>query len=75
MNRNIIYPLMLLTALSSPIHAERPIMEGKPSGQILATGARRVIIMNPKGEVIWQHKGDNVSDCWMLKNGREKAVL
>ena len=46
-----------------------PIMTGQPAGNILATGSRRVILMNPQGKVLWQHKGQNVSDCWMLKNG------
>ena len=70
MNIGILYPLILLTVLSSLVRAERPIIEGAPSGQILATGSRRVIVMNPAGEVIWQHKGENVSDCWMQENGR-----
>ena len=70
MNAHLIYPVILLFLFSSPIQAERPIMEGKPSGQILATGAGRVIIMNPKGEILWERKGSNVSDCWMLKNGK-----
>lgn len=69
MKTSIITTLSLLAIFSSPIHAERPIMEGKPSGHILATGAKRVMILNDKGEVIWKHKGSNVSDCWMLKNG------
>ena len=46
-----------------------PVLTGKLSGNILATGTRRVILLNPQGEVLWQHKGQNVSDCWMLKNG------
>jgi len=46
-----------------------PVMTGKPSGNILATGSRRVILMNPEGKVLWQHPGSNVSDCWMLENG------
>ncbi|MCP5536671.1 MAG: hypothetical protein H7A51_10650 [Akkermansiaceae bacterium] len=70
MKTSVITTLGLLVTFCLPIYAERPVMEGTPSGQILATGAKRVIMMNPKGEVVWQHKGDNVSDCWMQKNGR-----
>ncbi len=70
MNIGIFSPLILLAISSSPVRAERPLMTGTPSGQILATGARRVVLMNPAGEVIWQHKGENVSDCWMQENGR-----
>lgn len=51
------------------LNAAEPVMTGSPEGQILATGSRRVIIMDSQGKVLWQHKGANVSDCWMLKNG------
>ena len=63
---------LLLICLAIPamdVRAERPVMTGQPSGNILATGSRRVMIMDPKGVVLWQHRGDNVSDCWMRKNG------
>jgi len=46
-----------------------PVMTGTPAGNILATGSRRVILMNPKGKILWQHRGKNVTDCWMLNNG------
>ncbi|NWK56772.1 hypothetical protein HW115_14210 [Verrucomicrobiaceae bacterium N1E253] len=46
-----------------------PVLTGKPSGQILATGSRRVVLLDQQGKVTWQHKGDNTTDCWMLANG------
>ena len=63
---------LLLLCLAIPaidVRAERPVMTGQPSGNILATGSRRIVIMDPGGKVLWQHRGDNVSDCWMLANG------
>jgi WD40 repeat protein len=64
-----IISLFAITLSISAIRADETIMTGKPSGQILATGSRRVLIMDEKGKILWQHKGENVSDCWMLKNG------
>lgn len=64
-------PILLTAtfAIAAPKTPNTAIMTGEPSGNILATGSRRVILMNPQGKVLWQHKGANVSDCWMLKNG------
>lgn len=45
------------------------VIKGKLSKQVLATGGGRVFIMSPKGETVWEHRGANVSDCWMLPNG------
>lgn len=58
-----------MAALEKSEKQTSPVFTGKPSGNILATGSRRVILLNPEGEVLWQHKGQNVSDCWMLQNG------
>jgi len=42
---------------------------GELSGQVLSTGSRRVRLMDPNGHILWQYKGTNVHDCWMLDNG------
>jgi len=65
----LIITASVLTAAPKTNSLEHAIMTGNPSGNILATGSRRVILMNPEGKVLWQHKGSNVSDCWMLPNG------
>ena len=54
--------------------ASAPVMQGKPSGQILAAGSNRVLILNPDGKVVWEHgtkqaKTGDVQDAWMLPNG------
>lgn len=64
-----IISLFAITLSVSPLVADEPIITGKPSGQMLATGSRRVMIMDEKGKVLWQYKGGNVHDCWMLKDG------
>jgi len=64
-----ILSLLAFTLSITTVQADETIMTGKPSGQILATGSRRVLIMDEKGKILWQHKGENVSDCWMLTNG------
>jgi len=46
-----------------------PLIRGELAGQILATGARRVLIMDSAGKILWEHKGGNCSDVWMLDNG------
>lgn len=42
---------------------------GELKGQVLSTGSRRVRLMDPQGNLLWQYKGSNVHDCWMLANG------
>jgi hypothetical protein len=42
---------------------------GDLQGQVLSTGSRRVRLMDPNGTILWQYKGTNVHDCWMLPNG------
>ena len=42
---------------------------GELQGQVLSTGSRRVRLMDSKGTILWQYKGTNVHDCWMLPNG------
>lgn len=42
---------------------------GELAGQVLSTGSRRVRLMDAQGQILWQHKGKNVHDCWMLPNG------
>jgi outer membrane protein assembly factor BamB len=48
--------------------ADKPIY-GKLKGQILATGAGRMLLLDSTGKILWKHKGGNCSDIWMLKNG------
>lgn len=43
--------------------------EGKPEAQILSTGSGRVLLLSPQGDVVWEHKADNIHDAWLLPNG------
>ena len=42
---------------------------GTLKGQVLATGAGRMVLLDKTGKILWKHKGGNCSDIWMLKNG------
>ncbi len=42
---------------------------GELKGQVLSTGSGRVRLMDSQGNLLWQYKGSNVHDCWMLANG------
>ena len=48
--------------------AVKPIY-GTLKGQVLATGGRRMLLLDNTGKILWKHKGGNCSDIWMLKNG------
>lgn len=67
MKRSIFALSFLIATTMATLGAPR--LTGSTSGQILATGSKRVIILNQQGEITWQHQGDNTTDCWMLKNG------
>ncbi len=58
---------VLMSATLSLMAGE--VVEGKLTKQVLATGSRRVFIMSPQGETLWQHKAGNVHDVWQLPNG------
>ena len=49
--------------------AEEKLVFGNLDGQILTTGAGRVMRMDQQGNILWKFKGRNVSDIWMLPNG------
>ena len=44
-------------------------MTGNPGGRILTAGDRRVMILSPAGEVLWQYPTKLTHDVWMLANG------
>jgi len=44
-------------------------IEGKLDAPVLATGSGRVVLLSPKGDVVWEHKAGNIHDAWMLPNG------
>jgi hypothetical protein len=44
-------------------------VNGHMSGRVLAAGANRVVMLNPDGDVVWQHAAGLVHDVWMLPNG------
>ena len=57
--------LALLLALVTSAAAAGPFL-GQPSGSLLAAGDRRVMILSPAGEVVWQYPAKLVHDAWML---------
>ncbi len=59
--------IVAVILMMATVATGEPLMfEGKPSGQILASGARRVMILDQSGKVVWEHAGANMTDCWML---------
>jgi hypothetical protein len=48
---------------------EDKTVHGTLEGQVLATGGGRVLLFDETGKILWQHKGANCSDIWMLENG------
>lgn len=63
------YMLMICAVAVGAAKAEDKLVFGNLDGQILTTGAGRVMRMDQKGNVLWEFKGSNVSDIWMLPNG------
>lgn len=56
------------TFLASTLAAQ-PAIVGQPSGQILAAGDRRVMVLSPAGEVLWDYPTKLTHDVWMLPSG------
>lgn len=54
---------------SSPAGDAGGEVRGQLKGKVLATGGGRVFIFDRTGKVLWQHRGGNVHDVWMLPNG------
>lgn len=42
---------------------------GTLTGNVLAAGDNRVMILSPEGKIVWEHKTDLTHDAWMLPNG------
>jgi hypothetical protein len=42
---------------------------GSLSGNVLAAGDNKVLILSPEGKVLWQHPAGLTHDAWMLPNG------
>ena len=51
------------------VMAEEKMIHGTLTGQVLATGSGKVLLLDQAGKILWKHKGQNCSDIWMLKNG------
>ncbi len=49
--------------------AQKKLIHGTLSGQVLATGGGRILLLDKTGAILWQRKGQNCSDIWMLANG------
>lgn len=70
-------PAMKSTIPATKIQLAKPIVfgdgftyvTGKPSGDILATGSGRTILLAPDGTIKWEHPAKNNADAWYLPNG------
>ena len=61
--------VVALGAFLASARAGEPLITGKPSGQILAAGDRRVMVLSPAGEVLWEYPTRLTHDVWMLPSG------
>jgi len=55
-------------ASAAALFADGPVT-GTMSGKVLASGARRVMILDAKGQVQWEYPTALTHDAWMLANG------
>jgi len=58
-----------LAAAAMEAETEKGRIFGTLGGQVLATGSRRILLLDHTGTILWQHQGQNCSDIWMLENG------
>lgn len=58
-----------MVLLSAALVLAEGKVHGPLNGQLLATGAGRILLIDKDGKILWKHKGGNCSDIWMLKNG------
>lgn len=62
--------LLVISLLSGALAgAEKKFIYGTLGGRVLATGGGRILLLDKTGTILWQHKGQNCSDIWMLANG------
>ncbi|MEN6535207.1 MAG: PQQ-binding-like beta-propeller repeat protein [Bryobacteraceae bacterium] len=56
----------MLVLCAVPLNAE---LSGKMAGCVLAGGTNRVVILDSRGEIVWEHPAALVHDVWMLPGG------
>ncbi|MCP4454453.1 MAG: hypothetical protein GY809_23605 [Planctomycetes bacterium] len=61
--------ILSITLAEESAPTSKQTVFGELTGQVLSTGSRRVRLMDPEGNLLWQYRGSNVHDCWMLANG------
>ncbi len=70
MNRNARFATWITAAMlvfcAVPLNAE---LSGRMAGRVLAGGTNRVVILDSRGEVVWEHPTALVHDVWMLPGG------
>ena len=67
-SRAFLVALCLAVFLANAQAAE-PSVVSQPSGQILVAGDRRVMVLSPAGEVLWEYPTKLTHDVWMLPSG------
>jgi len=60
--------LTSILLLGAPLLADGPVT-GAMSGKVLASGARRVMILDAKGQIEWEYPTALTHDAWKLENG------
>jgi outer membrane protein assembly factor BamB len=61
--------LFICLISTTAAQTQEKLIYGTLKGQVLATGSGRILLLDKTGDILWQHKGQNCSDIWMLDNG------
>lgn len=72
MKTALIYRYLLIGFCLAAINArgqDGTWVEGRLDGQILTAGSRRVMILSPAGQVLWERQTGLTHDVWMLPGG------
>ncbi len=64
-----VFCLFVCLIATLPAQSQEKLIYGTLNGQVLATGSRRILLLDKTGNILWQHEGHNCSDIWMLDNG------
>jgi len=61
--------VVLLSAASAAHAGDAGPVTGTLSGNVLAAGDNRVMILSPEGKILWEYKTGLTHDAWMLPSG------
>jgi len=69
MRKSTVAVVLVALGVMSLAGAAEPVVKGTLTGQILATGSGKILLIDKTGKTLWKYKGANCSDIWLLDNG------